>query len=246
MNAEPESKPLDPAFDVPPPEDFAPTPKIPPKGFELFPQQGSAWLANLMLALIVFSAVAHWNRPVGTASYFTVSGTSIFERHEYWRLFTALGGHGDVMHLLHNAPIFWFFSWLLTAYFGVWVAGPAVLLMGVLSNLFTIWLYDAHVQLLGASGMIYGMVSLWLVLYIRFDRNGWWVKRFMRSFGFALLVLFPQTYERGVSYLAHASGFGIGVIAGLAILPFVKRYAPVLQAPYYQGETEDPASISIS
>lgn len=81
--------------------------------------------------------------------------------------------------------------------------------------------------------MVYGMVALWLTLYIRFDQKGRWVKRVMRSLGFSLLVLFPQTYEPNVSYLAHASGFILGITIGLAFMPFAKSLAPVLNDPYY-------------
>lgn len=214
--------------------DFLPTVKEPPFGFEMFPKAGSAWVPNLLMSFIFISCVLHWSGLVGESSYFVASRDAVFGDGEYWRLLTALGGHGDLMHLLHNAPIFWFFCWILQGYFGWIFSLCAVLVIGILSNAVTVWFYEDRMRLLGASGMVYGMVALWLVLYIRFDHKGWWVKRVMRSLGFSLLVLFPQTYEPNVSYLAHASGFAIGLILALAMIPVAQRVAPVLTDPYYR------------
>lgn len=215
-------------------EDFAPTPRVPPTGFELMPAPGSAWIANIVLSLMVFACMINWSWHGNQMQPMTASGEAVFKHGEYWRLVTALFGHGDVMHLLHNAPIYWFFAWVLNAYFGVFVAGVLTIIVGVISNAFTVWSYEPNMQLLGASGMIYGMVAMWLVLYIRFDRRGWWVKRVMRSFGFSLLVLFPQTFEANVSYLAHASGFVAGLGVAVCWLPFAMKFAPVRNEPYYR------------
>jgi membrane associated rhomboid family serine protease len=220
-------------YEEPKLEDFIPTIKQPRVGFELFPARGSAWVANLLLSLMIFSSVFQWSKYIPNKEIFVASKESVFHQGEYWRLLTALVGHGDFMHLAHNAPIFWFFCWILTAYFGWIFALVASLLIGVFSNLITVWFYESSTMLLGASGMVYGMVALWLVLYIRFDRSGWWVKRAVRSFGFSLLVLFPQTYEPNVSYLAHASGFLLGVLFGILLIPLAKNVAPVLNESYY-------------
>ena len=227
-------------YELPDPEDFIPSVPIPPSGFELMPVPGSAWLANISLASMVFACMINWSWSGTSMAPMVASGEAVFQKQEYWRLFTALLGHGDVMHLLHNAPIFWFFAWILNAYFGLAVAGVLTLILGLASNAVTLWTYEPKVQLLGASGMIYGMVAMWLVLYIRFDRKGWWVKRVVRSLGFSLLVLFPQTFEVNTSYMAHASGFLIGIVLAVLWIPFAMKYAPVRHDPYYRwSETID-------
>jgi membrane associated rhomboid family serine protease len=231
---------LDPNLHLmePRPEDFYPTAKKLPSGFEKFPEPGSAWVANILMIAITVASLLHWLTPRPVVSRFVASRALVFGDQQVWRLLTALGGHGDLMHLLHNAPIFWFFAWILNGYFGWVVAGVASISIGILSNALTIWFYPDHVQLLGASGMVYGMVGMWLTLYVRFDRNGWWVKRVMRSLGFSLLVFFPQTYEAQVSYSAHGFGFLVGIIMGLALIPYAKKHAPVLYADYYQASPE--------
>jgi rhomboid protease GluP len=221
--------------EIPSPEDFLPTPRPQPSGFSVFPKSGSAWVANILFAMCVFASLWHWKSPLRTMeSYFVASREAVFDKGEYWRLLSALGGHGDMMHFLHNAPIMWFFAWILNAYFGWWIAFIISLLIGVVSNATTLWWYEPQVRLLGASGMIYGMVSLWLTLYVFFDRKGEWTKRVVRSLGFSLMVFFPQTYEGNVSYLAHASGFFWGIFFGFLCIPIVKKSAPVFTDAYYQ------------
>ena len=221
-------------YELPDLEDFIPAVRNPPSGFELMPVPGSAWLANISLASMVFACMINWSWSSKSMAPMVASGEAVFQKQEYWRLFTALLGHGDVMHLLHNAPIFWFFAWILNAYFGLFVAGLLTLIVGLASNAVTLWSYEPKMQLLGASGMIYGMVAMWLVLYIRFDRKGWWVKRVVRSLGFSLLVLFPQSYEVNTSYMAHASGFLLGIVLAVLWIPFAMKYAPVQHDPYYR------------
>ena len=75
---------------------------------------------------------------------------------------------------------------------------------------------------MGASGMVYGMIALWLVLYVSHDEDDRLGKRVLRAAAFASLMLLPRTYEQSTSYLAHGSGFMLGLICGLFCLPFLK------------------------
>jgi rhomboid protease GluP len=142
-------------------------------------------------------------------------------------MLTAVFVHGDMEHLLHNVPVYLFFAWILQGYFGSLASVVLPLMIGFLSNGVTVFFYDDQVHLLGASGMIYGMVALWLMLYIHFDRKSWWVKRVGRAVGFSLLVMFPETYEPKVSYLAHFTGFTCGLILGWVSMPLIRRWAPI-------------------
>lgn len=217
-----------PQYEGPEPaaEDFLPMPKRVPSVFEKMPRQGSAFPGAVLFALMTIASMLRWNHPDFTRM-FEITRVSLLERHEHWRLFTALMGHGDMAHLLHNLPVFLFFAWILHGYFGLLASVVAPLMIGAISNAITVYFYDDHVRLLGASGMIYGMAALWLVLYVQFDRKNWWVKRIMRAVGFSLLVLFPQTYDPKISYLAHLSGFVCGLVIGGMMVPYMKKWSPV-------------------
>ena len=176
-------------------------------------------------ALIISIIIVFFTRIMSSGSYedlLYVSRESVYINHEYWRLVTALFIHADALHLVSNLPLLLLFGLLLFEYFG-FIAFPAVpLIIGAASNAFTICFYPTSTHLLGASGMIYGMVSLWLVLYIYNDTDRSIMMRVFRATGFSLIMLFPETYNPSTSYLAHVSGFLGGIISGLILLPFLK------------------------
>ena len=225
-NSESRPEVAEEGYSVPPAEDFLPTPKGPLTEFERMPRKGSLLPGAVFFALMTGASILRWSDP-DRFYYFDVSRESLTEAHQYWRLATAIFGHGNLDHLLHNLPIYLFFAWLLHGYFG-WLASVVLpLVIGIVSNGLTIYFYDEQVHLLGASGMIFGMVALWLVLYVRFDHRNWWVKRVGRAMAFALMVLVPQTYDPHVSYLAHLTGFLCGLILGVIFTPLISVYAPV-------------------
>jgi len=156
------------------------------------------------------------------AEYLWASRLTVFTEHEYWRLFTSIFTHADIVHLMSNLPFFIFFGLVLYEYFGLLLFPLVPLLTGAFANAFTLYFYPPGVRLIGASGMVYGMVSAWLVLYICHDKDRTVFVRIFRSAGFALIVLFPETYNPSTSYLVHAAGFVTGMIFALLLLPFVK------------------------
>lgn len=148
------------------------------------------------------------------------SRETVFSKHEYWRIITAVFTHSNSIHLLSNLPFFIIFGTILYEYFGFLLFPALSLLTGISANIFTLWFYPEKVMLVGASGMVYGMVALWLVLYIFHDTGHTMQARIFRAAGFTLIVLFPETYNPSTSYLAHASGFAFGIIFALAVIPF--------------------------
>ncbi len=206
--------------DVPPPEDFLPSPPKPIGPFRRWPPLFPAFTAPLAVALGSLGlSLVHWNSGF---SSFAASGYDVWQQGRYWKLFTALLDHADIAHWGLNMMPLVFFGWLLCAYFGVWVFLLGSLFIGLTSNALTVALYPPSTSLLGASGVVYGIIAMWLLLYVRFDDENNLTKKSVRVVGFVLMLLFPTTYEHTTSYLAHASGFVFGVFAGLSILPFVK------------------------
>lgn len=156
---------------------------------------------------------------------FSLSRDALLVNHEYWRLITSVLAHADRMHLASNAPLLLVFGWFLADYFG-WRLFPLVsLLCGMLANLVAVLVAERPISLIGASGMDYAVCALWLVMFIRHDTDHRVTVRMVRAAGFALAMLFPTTFSPEVSYIAHAAGFAIGLVAGFALLPFspVKR-----------------------
>jgi rhomboid protease GluP len=210
--------------DMPGSEEFGEEPKRPLGPLAYFPSPRHA-LPALVLFMLFYLATVIYNRyPEG--EYLWLSGDALFNRHEYWRLFTSLITHADLSHLLSNALIFLIFGWMLKAYFGLIAFPVASILVGIITNLITITAYEPGIKLLGASGMAYGMVSFWLIFYIRHDTDHSVPSRIFRAVGFALVMMFPTTFDPQVSYLAHAVGFLTGIILGLLLLPLISVHNP--------------------
>ncbi len=189
-----------------------------------FPSTRHMIPAAFLFALFYVFSVLYSGHRIG--DNFWVSGAAVFSHHEYWRVVTALFTHRDIVHLLSNALMFFVFGWVLKAYFGYLAFPTASLLIGIVTNIITVALYDPDIMLIGASGMTYGMAALWIVLYIRFDQERRVPVRIFRAAGFALVMLLPSTIEPDVSYLAHAVGFVTGILSGIALFPFASVREP--------------------
>lgn len=204
----------------PRPEDFVP--KVPRdlEAFDLWPSKiffTKAILSGFFVSL-VSAMIWNWD----SNYHFAVSGHKVFTELRLESLFTALVAHSSIEHLLSNMLPFVVFSWLLWGYFG-WVAFPVLpLLGGLLSNLVTVATYPPNILLLGISGMVYCMITLWLVLYIKNETTHQTPKKLLRVIGFCLLMLFPSGEAKQVSHLAHFSGGLFGILLGIIYLPWAK------------------------
>jgi rhomboid protease GluP len=214
------------------PEDFEPTPKrVGPLSHRLTAQ--ALFPAALCFLAFAVTSGLYW-RQTSVSNMLWVSGETIFVDGEYWRLLSALFTHSDAGHLLSNTPLFLIFGWVLYGYFGRLVFPATAFVLGIATNLWTIYLYPAEVRLVGASGMLYGMIALWLVLYIKFDVDHSLPWRLIRALAFTLIVIFPTTFQPKTSYLAHGIGFLLGLLSAVPL------------SVYFQKKFETATSITVS
>jgi rhomboid protease GluP len=168
------------------------------------------WVAGTLLIFLISSSLLWGQKPI--SGYLTASREQVFQHHEYYRLFTTIAMHADIRHFMGNAIFFWIFGFLLHSYFGkVWFPTLAIL-FGAVANAVTLALYPPHTTLLGASGVVYFMAGAWATLFFLIERKTHWMKRMLAAVGVSLVLFFPSAYEPEVSYLAHAVGFGFGMI----------------------------------
>ena len=174
-----------------------------------------SWLPALVYGVISILSVLGWYHG---RSEWTISRHTFYEQHEVWRALLACFAHADFVHLLANAPLFIVFGTLLYGYFGL-VAFPLLAFVaGALANAATVLLYAPQTELLGASGVNYAMVGMWLVYFLARATAYKTSHRVMRAMAFALVILIPNTYEPRVSYAAHGFGFAFGVLLALFAL----------------------------
>lgn len=206
------------------PEDFQEEEALPAGPLSIFPSKRHLIPAVSLLVLFYAASAIYSNYPAGDNLW--VSGRTVLKGAEYWRLLSALFTHADMVHLLSNALMFIVFGWALNAYYG-WKVFPLIsLILGALTNLFTVMIYPLEVRLMGASGMVYSMAAVWLVFYVRFDTSHYPPARLFRALGFVMVILLPSTLEPHVSYLAHGIGFFAGFFAALVLMFFVSPRDP--------------------
>lgn len=178
---------------------------------------------SLVYALILLLSLYFWRFDfLGqlATSYQVVYGDGL-----WWTLLTSVFIHSDVSHILANSPMLLVFGYYLHGYFGSKVFPGLCLVIGIITNLICIQFMPERTLLIGASGMVYAMVSLWLVYYIQFEVRFRRSVRIARAIGFSLIVMFPSVYVENVSYLAHAVGFLLGLVFGLvSSFVFEPRY----------------------
>ncbi len=170
-----------------------------------------------ILSVIAIQAVSLLAWRNGAALLPTLAATSqgVFKDREYWRLFTGIAVHADVMHVVSNAVFLAFFAYLLFGYFGFWIYPVLGVAMAALTNYFSLLTYPPDSSLVGASGLVYWMAGFWLTMYLLVERSVGSGTRVLRAVCLGLLVLFPSTFQANVSYRAHAIGLGLGIVSAL-------------------------------
>ena len=185
------------------------------------PGPSSSYPGLIFCAMMCIFSLLYWHSSYD--QYLGVSYHTMFIEHEYWRLVTSLFVHADLTHLLANMPLFFIFSWLLHHYYGVIAFPVCALLSGIFTQLIVLPYYNPHTILLGASGMLYGMMSLWLVWYIRYEHTRSAKSKWLRVIGFLLIMLVPSTFSPKVSHLAHGVGFVLGALEWIVLFPFMSK-----------------------
>ncbi|MBN2576996.1 MAG: rhomboid family intramembrane serine protease [Deltaproteobacteria bacterium] len=150
----------------------------------------------------------------------------IVRDHELWRAVTALCLHADAMHVAGNAVASLVFVTALGRWLGPGVALLATLLAGVAGNLLTAFLYATTHNSVGASTSTFGALGvLGGLQFVRRFRDAS-VGRFRRALlgiaaALGLLAMLGMGERSDV--VAHATGLGFGVLAGVGLGLLVKR-----------------------
>ncbi len=180
------------------------------------PHSASFSVVLLTVALMCSISGIYWEKVTHIYPLLAATPLQVFELQEYWRLLTTIFVHGDIKHLVSNVLPFSLFAYFLYGYFGFRVFPVQAFLLGALVNLISLYTYPSSTTLIGASGVVYLIGAFWLTMYVLLHRRYSLRNRMVRSFGFALLLFFPRSYELHVSYRTHAIGFGLGIAWALA------------------------------
>ena len=133
---------------------------------------------------------------------------------DYWRLLTAAFLHAGFLHIAFNMYALYLFGPFVERALGTSRFVIAYLTMAVSSSVFVYWLTEPQVATIGASGAVFGLFGLALVLLIRTRQD-------VRGLLVLLAINAFISLQGNISWQGHLGGFVTGALLGLAL-----AYAP--------------------
>jgi membrane associated rhomboid family serine protease len=187
--------------------------------------------APAVLFIILFNVAVYYielhrgalNNPIALHRLGALDVTSVINRGEFWRLFTALFLHFNPAHLIFNLIALYVIGPPLEKIIGVIRLLGCYLIAGIGSSVGVLLLTLAKIvrpaDLVGASGCIMGLVGVWAGFLIR-HRHVWQARQRLLNILMIIVVqvlfdiLTPQ-----VSTSAHLCGLITGFLLGLSVRP---------------------------
>jgi rhomboid protease GluP len=197
------------------------------------PSMAGVAMAVTTIAFFVVSGPRAGADAFGWFRHGSAIAINIVRDHELWRAVTALTLHADIMHVAGNAVVALLFVTALGRWLGGGIALLATLLAGAAGNLLTAYLYGTSHSSVGASTATFAALGVLAGLqFVRRFRNSR-IGRFRRGLlgiaaalgFFAMLGVGDRTDGIGppVDVVAHITGLGFGILAGLGLGLIIKR-----------------------
>lgn len=132
----------------------------------------------------------------------------------YWRLLTSAFLHENFLHIALNLYALYLFGPFVERALGVTRFIAAYLTMAIVASVFVYWLEAPNALTIGASGAVFGLFGLALVLLIRQKQD---VRTLLVLLGINAFI----SLQGNISWQGHLGGFFAGCVFGAAI-----AYAP--------------------
>jgi membrane associated rhomboid family serine protease len=197
---------------------------------ELTTPRPSHWHNSAVVITLIVANVAVFLFQIGHADWQServmhrlgaLDPGAVLYRHEYWRLFTALFLHHDIVHLLFNVFALFVLGPPLERGIGGVRFGICYLLSGLGSSAGVVALVGAGIlrmyYLVGASGCVMGIVGAWAAFLVR-NRHAPMAKQRLKNVAMIVViqVLFDVSTPQ-VSTAAHLCGLVSGFAVGLVL-----------------------------
>lgn len=137
---------------------------------------------------------------------------------EYWRLFTNCFVHIGIIHLLVNMYALIIIGLLLEKIIGKFKFLIAYVVAGITGSVISLWWHEAVVSA-GASGAIFGMYGLYVVLFFAKDLRKKTNKNLLISTVVFIAYNLLYGMNEGIDNAAHIGGLIAGILIGVSLLP---------------------------
>ena len=133
---------------------------------------------------------------------------------DYWRLLTAAFLHASLLHIAFNMYALYLFGPFAEKALGTVRFIAAYVTAAIASSVFVYWLEKPEVATIGASGAVFGLFGLVLVLLLK-------AKQDVRTLLVLLAINAVISLQGNISWQGHLGGFVAGCLLGAAF-----AYAP--------------------
>ena len=133
---------------------------------------------------------------------------------DFWRLLTAAFLHGSVLHIAFNMYALYLFGPFAEKALGTVRFIAAYLTAALVSSVFVYWLEKPEVATIGASGAVFGLFGLVLLLLLK-------AKQDVTTLIILLAINAVISLQGNISWQGHLGGFVAGCVLGAAF-----AYAP--------------------
>lgn len=132
----------------------------------------------------------------------------------YWRLLTSAFLHENVLHIAFNMYALYLFGPFVERALGIPRFIAAYLTVAFAGSVLVYWLADPHGLTIGASGAVFGLFGMALILLLR-------AKQDVRSLLVLLAINAVISMQGNISWQGHLGGFIAGIVLGVTV-----AYAP--------------------
>lgn len=149
--------------------------------------------------------------------YGAVFKPAILQNGEWWRLVSGMFIHIGMTHIVMNMVTLYFVGIQIENLFGHFKFIFLYFLAGIFGNLASLVLGNPLALSAGASGAIFGLFGVWLMLGESF-RNNPYIRLMARQLGlFVVLALVSSFWQPGIDIYAHVAGVLAGFLGGYVV-----------------------------
>ncbi|AMV62261.1 GlpG protein (membrane protein of glp regulon) [Pediococcus damnosus] len=141
----------------------------------------------------------------------------VLQNGEWWRLISAMFIHIGITHIVLNMVTLYFIGLQIEKLFGHFRFLIIYFVAGIFGNLVSLLFGNTLALSAGASGAIFGLFGVWLMLGESFRQNPY-IRSMARQLGlFVILALVSSLMESGIDVYAHVGGILAGFLVGYLV-----------------------------
>lgn len=191
---------------------------------QLFWRQFDKFTQTIVCINIIFYIVSlfknHFSAITGLSKTDMLHTFASGGHNNFISIVTAMFSHASLTHLLMNMITLMLLSPIIVKYIPIKIYALTYMLSGIIGNSLTRLIHPNMVTM-GASGAIYGMIGLLLVMIISSNFTSYFKGLESMTFMIFIVVgtnIFFTLYDTHMNVVAHLSGLAIGMIIAIIVL----------------------------